>query len=150
MAYLLKRLIQNRDFGLQILIIKILKYDVAQSEDNRKYVAKLLQNESLLAFFFPNYRKSSKSLKCFDQEDSKNQRSSSPEPELLGPNTTVDAFLNLFFGERFGDERKQIELAIDKTLIPVESEAKKQQSRLNAKKQNRLQRLEEQSEELKV
>ena len=37
-----------------MLIIKILKYDVIQSEENQKYVAKLLSNEHLITFFYPN------------------------------------------------------------------------------------------------
>jgi hypothetical protein len=40
-----------------MLIIKILKYDIAQSEENQKYVAKILQNEELISFFYPTLLK---------------------------------------------------------------------------------------------
>ncbi|CAK92501.1 unnamed protein product (macronuclear) [Paramecium tetraurelia] len=155
MAYLLQRLIQHKDhFGLTLLIIKILKYDISSIEDNRRYVSKLLQNDQLISFFYPQMlRKSSKSLKCFDQDDQKNQRSNSPETDAaFSQNMTVDQFLTLFFSDKLQDERQQIKLTLERALIPVESEYKKQIMKYNMKKQNRLAKLseQEQSDNLRI
>ncbi|KAM3140125.1 hypothetical protein pb186bvf_007678 [Paramecium bursaria] len=144
LAYLLKRLIQHKDhFGLTILIIKILKYDVSQNEDNRKYVAKILQHDQLIQFFYPQMgKKSSKSLQCFEKEQ---QRSNSPDQF-----NNVDSFIQTFFSVQYEDERKQIDLFLEKVLIPVENEFKKQALKLQQKKTNRLQKLEDQQEQLKT
>lgn len=47
----------------------------------------------------------------------------------------------------FEDDRKQIALSLDKILIPVENEYKKQQGRVNQKRAAREARLKDQSEE---
>ena len=45
------------DFALQMVTIKILKYDIAINEDNQKYVAKIFDNPQLIEYFYPEYAK---------------------------------------------------------------------------------------------
>lgn len=69
LAYLLKILMeQYNNISLQSYIVNILKNDLATSEENQKYIAKLVENPKIISFLYPNYFKTRLSgvAKCFN------------------------------------------------------------------------------------
>mmetsp|Transcript_30779 Transcript_30779/g.28003 ORF Transcript_30779/g.28003 Transcript_30779/m.28003 type:complete len:202 (+) Transcript_30779:3497-4102(+) len=56
-AYLIKILIQTKDYlNLQLLILRILKQDIAISDENIKYVTKIIESPTILIYLYPNYK----------------------------------------------------------------------------------------------
>ena len=57
------------------MILKILKYDIAINEENQKYVAKLIENQGIINFLYPNLAKSKSSSvsKCFKKNEETNE-----------------------------------------------------------------------------
>lgn len=55
---LIALLIKNKDnFALQMLTIKILKYDIVKIEENQKEAARILEESRLIEFFYPNLKR---------------------------------------------------------------------------------------------
>jgi len=49
-----------------LLILRILKEDIAVNDENIKYVTKIIENPTILMYLYPNYKqKSSAVIRCF-------------------------------------------------------------------------------------
>lgn len=92
LAYLLKILIeQKNNTSLQLYMINILKNDLASNEENQKYIAKLVENNKIINFLYPNYNKTKLSgvAKCFsslnpfgDSVENDEEEEDSPQNEM--------------------------------------------------------------------
>ena len=67
-GWLLKIFVEHSEhLQLQILIIKIIKYDIAGYIENQKQVAKILGDSFLISYFYPDLiLKKSSLAKCFN------------------------------------------------------------------------------------
>lgn len=92
LAYLLKILIEQKNNpSLQLYMVNILKNDLASNEENQKYIAKLVENNKIINFLYPNYNKNKLSgvAKCFsslnpfgDSVENDEDEEDSPQNEM--------------------------------------------------------------------
>ncbi|EGR31021.1 hypothetical protein IMG5_119330 [Ichthyophthirius multifiliis] len=149
LASIVKFFLESKEnFALQMMIIKILKHDVAINEENQKYVTKLFDNNKITQFFYPQQKKKanqSSFAKCLHSNQYNQQNSSSNNEDEEGVNrkqgVSFEEFLNEFYSNTWIDDRKQILLRINICLVPVKIENQNYENKINGKIQSRKQKL---------
>ena len=116
---LVRTLARTKDEDLQILILKLLKYELV-NEDSQKEVARLLNDQQIIQFLFPNLKAKLLNLPCFSTEKLKDNKPESNDSS----SQSVEIFLKVFNTDHFNDIKKRIDLTCQSGLLEMQKAAR--------------------------
>jgi hypothetical protein len=146
LANLVRVLVKTHNEDLQIFILKLFKFELT-SEESQKEVAKLLNDQQIISFLFPNLKPKLLNLPCF----SSNQLTAKEKPESWEQsqemNKSVEIFLKVFNTDHFSDAKKKIDLQCQAALLEMQKSVRMNKTKALEKLCSTKNRVQEQLKE---
>ena len=118
LANLVRALARTKNEDLQILILKLFKFELV-NEECQKEVARLVNDPQIISFLFPNLKPKLLNLPCFTSDKLKDK------PEVNeAMSQSVEVFLKVFNTDHYSDIKKKIELTCQGCLLEMQKSAR--------------------------
>lgn len=115
-------------FFNQIFILKLLKFELV-NEDSQKEVARLLNDQQMITFLFPNLKNKLLSLPCFSSNTLSSKEKMEAEIPTIEQTKSVEVFLKVFNTDAYNDIKKKIELTCQASLLEMQKSARVNKSK---------------------
>lgn len=113
---------------MQMFILKLLKFELV-NEDSQKEVARLLNDQQMITFLFPNLKSKLLTLPCFSSNTLTTKEKMETDIPPIEQTKSVEVFLKVFNTDAYNDIKKKIELTCQTSLLEMQKSARVNKSK---------------------